>query len=45
MYKKITAVLLAVLLMAMGVVSPRIIDSFDNLLEKFNYISVFGGMK
>ena len=38
MLKKIMASLLAVLLLAVGVISPRLIDSFDNLLEKFNYI-------
>ncbi|MBR3909562.1 MAG: hypothetical protein IKJ50_07590 [Clostridia bacterium] len=38
MFKKITASLLAVLLLAVGVISPHLIDSFDNLLEKFNYI-------
>lgn len=38
MYKKVVSVLLSVLLLAIGVASPRIIDSFDNLLEKFDYI-------
>ena len=33
MYKKVVSVLLSVLLLAIGVASPRIIDSFDNLLE------------
>lgn len=37
-YKKTIATLLAIFLMAVGVVSPHIIDSFDNLLEKFNFI-------
>lgn len=37
MYKKLLAVTLS-LLLAAGVASPRIIESFDNLLEKFNYI-------
>lgn len=38
MFKKISATLLVVILLAVSIVSPRIIDSFDNLLEKFNFI-------
>ena len=38
MYKKLVSVTLSILLLAMGVASPRIIKSFDNLLERFNYI-------
>ncbi len=38
MYKKVVSVLLSASLLAIGVASPRIIKSFDNLLEKFSYI-------
>ncbi len=38
MYKKFVSITLSILLLACGVASPRIIESFDNLLEKFNYI-------
>ncbi len=37
-YKKTIATILVIFLIAVGVVSPRVIDSFDNLLEKFNFI-------